>query len=774
MTQFHRFFLLISLIFAALILTGCEKEADIEPTTATPAFPDRTPPGPPIFAEVHQTFFATENNTNNDLALTSFDPSNPDAAAEIIQLSNNAIMYSLNLESGKVTIAVNNNSVFSIDHESDEIRRLSHFANPICEVLPAETVASTEDATDIVLTTVNAPLVYIVTTSSLNSSGCSDPNQPKQYQKLPFNFLFDASDLNEDFTVSIETVSEAEARSQLVFGWVEDEETSEQVLDYGYLGYSFDERSLRFYDKDRELVWSQDRTVQTFDIENLPNGEESPRYIALTRHLQGTNYVLQLGLDIFVFDATDALFPQNNVTARDVFSDRNLHLTPDATTNNAEINAPQVTQMVFDDTNILFINDSKIFHLSYSQSTPVTSKTYSIVDPFKTADSMEFSGHLPFSQFDIVNCANHNDPTNCSLASDPEPLTNPDWQFITDCEAVVGCEFPTPDVSNCVIVPTGADDEVLCSTSEYTHLDELDDPGNDVEFRGFMQYESDFMRGKNIELYDDSLLITARMPEHDVLLRYYYNIDLLAPKSSREQVLLGSNTAHQNISSIIDEDNLYITSLVSEGQKRFNECYKDNRRVLCDLQNLEEGSSTSCTRYDLDAGLCVDFYEIYTSQAYFCTLSQVESDLCTDRQLSGSDSISVVEDGFGAKWVPITSLDDQTQAVDDKRLFLLRGDESEVIDEGVLINAELLEFDADLAEIGSVVGGGGLGTVSRVEDVLNTNLYINGSLARMDVITNEPLNVEADNSTATTYFITDPDNASVSNIYEVGSRSIRP
>lgn len=785
MTRVLRLSHLYILISVFMLLLGCAEKASVESVDERDPLPDRTTPPAPVFTQVDEPFYASENGEAGPLELSSFDPNQPADDIGMVQQSDVELIEELHLETGRVSVAVNRDIVFRIDHESNEIRGLSSFTAPICEILTAETVSTTETATELRHHVLNQPWVYVVTTSGDTFAECDNANTVKQYQKLPLNYLFNARDVDDDLTNEITTVNEAEARAQLVFGWVDDPDvpgTDEKVLDYGYLGYSLYDEKLYFFDSEKEIRWTQDRSVERFDSVSLDNGGKSPTYLSEIWKLNHTHYLLQLGTDIFVVDATEDLFGLDFPSVPQVFSDRILSITAETIENpiavGADLRRVDPVEFVSNETDILLFDDGKIFHLEYDQGPqPNTVKDHLVIYPNITLDDMRETEHKPFSQFNLKACSILTDASEraeCESANNADAFTNPGWQFITDCEASLGCDFDMPVNEACVLVPTGADGEILCSASEYAHLDELDEPANDADFRGFMQYEAAYMRDRAFFLYDDSVFITAKMSERDILLRYFYNVDLSEPKNVREQLLIGAteNSLHQNIKIIESEDQFYISSLVPKNQKRFNECYKNAERVACDLGNSENGNNSSCTGKDLAEGLCVDFFEEYASMAYLCSLQQLNDGDCSDNNLAGPTSISVIDETlYNARWIKLKDLPNQVNEQPPEKMYIFRGSKDDVEDEGVLVDASLFQFNTTDSTIEE---GSSVARVDRVEDVLNTSFIQDVSLARLDLVSADPLNTVTGKASVGIFYLQNPEDKDTSMLYKVGTRVISP
>jgi hypothetical protein len=361
------------------------------------------------------------------------------------------------------------------------------------------------------------------------------------------------------------------------------------------------------------------------------------------------------------------------------------------------------------------------------------------------------SSAYPFSQFDLKLCTTL---TNAAECNDAHNLQANDWQFITGCDAGKGCSLAVDTADFCatteelVADPTAGS---LCSVLDHSHLEELNNPNNDAEFRGFMQYDHDFINSLGYTLHDDSLFITARMTEKEILLRYFYNIDVTGVKAKRETVLFGERIDHFGFDVYINDDNLFATVLW-ETQKRENECYKNYQRVECDLGNVEAGSAFVCSEKDLKDGNCFNGFQEYESTALFCSALDVNNGDCNDDTIIATNNIVVNAVDESAKW--LSMLDLSSSASSTHIMYLLTDDKSTEVDEGVLTNPMLNVFDNSIEGLDA---DNLLGQLNGNVEAVQSGWVSNDEVARFDVINQEvKLIDQVLNNVSNIYMVTDP------------------
>jgi len=789
---------LSTILVLGIMLAGCpSREGAVPVDDPEPYFPERLSLGVPVFSDIVIPLYGRTNSdveaASDDediVSLLSYDAdaaiaenSNPRVVNQSKSINSSSISVALNtiddnLGRSEMSVMVSDDNVFKIDHLSGEIRLLAHFVNRVCEVIPVDVVQTdtTSVGQNVSHTVLNGDWVYIMTAEN---NDCFDQNNAKRFYHLPLTYQFDSDDLDDSTTKELLIVPESLARAQLVFGWVDDEVTltpGDQRLDYGYLGYGLAEQELRFFNSAREQQWSQAREIETFPVVDL--GQQtaySPEYIASLTPLGQYQYMLQLGLDIFVFDSSTELFARNFDESDDALNDRVFKMEAVSTDNGSEI--LKAVEMRYDDDEVIIVDNAKIYRYNYASQVvePVTSRDFTVKQqPLLDVDVDHKSAPF-FSQFDLGSCLESNDVAACNAAHNLDPILNDNWQFIVDCTAAVNCSLEPEVVDYCATlseVIADPDAGTLCTASNYRHLSELNDVTNDAEFRGFMQYHASYIRNLDLNLNQDSLYITARMLEKDILIRYFYNVELTEPKPSRESVLLGERIKHFGIDAYISQNNLFVTTLLPD-QVRSNECYKNYQRVICDLGNTVSGNLDSCTGQDLNDGLCADKFIEYESLALFCSEGDIDTGLCTDAELAPVNSLSVEEAGQDAKWIALR--DFATSTPESPDMYLLLADESDAQDEGVLLEAELVPVSEGS---GNVISGATLGNVEQVESVVGGWLA-DATLGRLDVIENEVVQkglgiTSSTTSVANVYFLRNPKSGSGTATNIIDSIFLRP
>jgi len=643
-----------------------------------------------------------------------------------------------------ITLLVNDDTVRKFDHSKSTIIVQQAFHKNVCEIIPVEKVLSQNIGGETTYTIVDADYVYVVTSEGETTDDeCFIADNKKQYFKLPMSHKSNADILDETHTIELELVPESLAKAELVFGWVDDEESGESQLKYGYLGYGHDEHLLVMYGPSNELddvLWSQERNIQEFTVYTHSDGQVTPEYLFELTELENYHYVLQLGLDLFVFNAGIELFSkvtdENNHNDA-ILSDRSFKMAAkiiESGTTSIEYISSVLTR--YDDDELIIVDGSRIFKLDYLNdfTLPTNVSDYTVRKPRLNASHGEqLSGYRPFSQFDLKPCTSYKivegedededgesvDPADFDNCVTTHNLKASTWQFITDCETELGC--PTAEVinDNCITVdqnretPTPSlpspDHQEICTPSEFTHLSELDQPDNNAQFRGFMQYDKKFIDELDFILDNNSLFITARMNEKDVLLRYFYQEDLTAPKSDREAVLFGDRIDHFGLDVYLEHNNLFVTSLL-KSSIRSHECYKNYQLVSC---------NNVCTEEDIAKRICFNEFQEFSSVALFCSASELSSGICSDTQIAPNNLLSVEDSTHDAKWIALLdeTFDETLGVSGNREMYLLSGAESSVKDEGVLVDAELLSINNITGVINKVVGPF---SSSLVNDVIGT------------------------------------------------------
>jgi len=203
--------------------------------------------------------------------------------------------YSADMQA-EFSVLSTQDTIYAVNHSTGEIRGLRHFSNTVCDIIPSKDViidGSIGGAQT--LTVVDARVVYIETTEGLCTGDDSNLNaSTRRFYRLPINYKYNATDIeicvgegdgrNTDpdtcFSKDFRAVTESEARAKLVFGWTDDDEVAGSGAHkpaWGYLGYGVNERQLRFFDDQRNPLWSQSRTVETYVPVFLEQGESSPK-----------------------------------------------------------------------------------------------------------------------------------------------------------------------------------------------------------------------------------------------------------------------------------------------------------------------------------------------------------------------------------------------------------------------------------------------------------------------------------------------------------------
>ena len=748
----------------------------------------------------------------DSLSLLSYDPElviepsvdSSDRNPQSIFNADSGIMVALDFEVGarfeaEMTVFSHADTVYKADHVTGEIKALTHFFNQICEIIPVQRVDESGDvAGDQTYTVLNENWVYIKTTEGNPAGdGCVNGDTAKRYYRLSLNYQLDPSDLelcfgegegqNTDLinckTKQLPVVLEPEARAQLVFGWVDDDVTptvDDHKLDYGYLGYGFVEQELHFFDKNRQTLWVQEREIQAFEVVDLLQSEYSPHYIATLTPLAQQNYMLQLGRDIFVVDSSRDLFGKDFSQTDTILTDRALQMGVQFAP--ASVNE-MITQaeIVHDDEDLIVVNDDKIYRYDFAATAFVPNhpdRNFTIANQLAISYApVNYREAKPFSQFDLSSCADESSAlaiAECKNAHDLEdailPSPGPAWQFFTECDIALGCEVVLDSTDYCTTEAELLANPTLtniCTPSEYSHLNELDDVTNDADFRGFMQYSANYIRDLDYAVNQGALFVTARMKEKDILLRYVYDLPLSDPKTDREHILFGERVDHYGLQAVFSQNNLFVTTL-NPGSLRSNECYKNYQKVVCDLGILDDGGGQDvCTGLDISDGTCTNEFREYNSSALFCTLAQIDSGSCNDASLIPNNLLRIESPAQDAKW---QSVQDLTLAGDDKRsMFLLLSDDvlddpvdgtdSYLKDEGVLGLPTIYAIDELTGAIGDALGV----LEAEVEMTLEGRIA-NADLGRVDAIAADVIQIggaSESSSSAAQLFLVDPFNLGV-------------
>lgn len=731
----HWLFVMLSVALLSACTSGGSLPAEEE---ADPFF-DPLPSGLPVFTEIHEPYL---NASADGESLSLFSYKTQETATEnaidteVFSTSSDIILV-LNTEkdnsgSTEFTLIAKNDSVYLINHQSNEIRLLSHFVNKVCELIPTEVVSESEVTTGPggqkrLLTVLHGELIYVMTAEpSLTGDSCLSDSK-KRFYALPLDHQLDPS-LEEDGELdSLALVKESRARAKLIFGWDADPDNLlQEIMVYGYLGYAVEEQELSLFDKDMELLWTQDRELQRFDQVTIKPETLSDKYIFHVQALKNQQYLIQLGLDVFVIDAGDDLLSKSVDQTEMVLSDKVMSVEV-RTDNESSVYAVPVTTK-FDDEDLILIDNSKIYRLAYQRDIPIrvpNIDTEIVPQNMVNFDSQEHLSRSGFSQFDLELCKD--DDFDCIAAHDVEAQT---WQFLTRCEAEFGCVIATSTEDFCETREenlTTNSSRPICSPSDYNHIEELNQLENDAELLAHMQYVDDYVRHIEFILQKKRLFITAQMNEKDIFLAYDFNQGFSAPKPVREQVFFGERASLTGLDAYFSNDNLFLTAL-SKGALRSNECYKEGKRVACNLgELLENGGGNSCTGKDLVDELCTDQFNEYESSAIFCSENELLDLSCSDAVLDQIDDLFVESSDEDAKWFPVYDYSTGT-----KEIYLLTGDhdlalETENIDEGKLYLPTAFTVDQNTGQ-----------KVDRLAEIENTVELVVGGVRYKEPTPDEP------------------------------------
>ena len=714
-----RFFLVISSI---ILISGCTSGGSLPAEEEKDDFFGPLPSGLPVFVEIDEPFLSTSEASTGETALFSHksqETTSGKASNDEVFSSNIDLIVALNTTAdnsgeNEITLIAKNDSIYSVNHETNELRFLTHFTTQVCEILPIQKVTEIEGemldetANQIVptltLTTLHDERVYVVTADDGQSvNACENVEGKKRYYELPLDYQVDLGVDDDDEINPLNLVDESLARSKLIFGWVPDapvNNVSKDKIDYAFLGFDSESQYLTLYDKEKNIIWNQKRQLQAFDVIDLGQGRKSSKYIFNVQALEDQFYLVQLGLDIFVVDSGLELLTKLQSQSEKILTDKVLTLSA-LQSSDKTYALPAVIH--YDDQNLfIFDQDNKIYRSEYLASARVIDSVkrtfFKGQNPINFDDKTHEERKLlhNFSQFNLKGC--ESDDTECQAAHDVEAL---DWQFFTACEEQYGCSVEVNVDDFCETLAEKQQTQsnrTLCSPTNYQHIAELNDTANDASFQAYMQYADKYVSKKIFQVNGDQIFLTARMDHKDVFLAYNFNIDFSQPKSLRENVFFGKRASLVGMDANIFGNNLYLTAL-QQSSVRSNECYKNGQKVTCELGELaKEGSIASCTGRDLNEGKCTNQFKEYESKALFCTEAQLDDMSCSDFNLSQIDSLAVESLEEDAKWLSL--YDYPTGA---NKMFLLVGSntlavENYILDEGRLFEPSLYSVDTSTGQ----------------------------------------------------------------------------
>jgi hypothetical protein len=651
------------------------------------------------------------------------------------------------------TALISNDTLFVIDHVRDRVRGLVHFAHKVCAIRPKTIVLTTGAGNDETHTVQHAPSVYVRTKSGAESAETCEGDAGQFFYEVPLNYNGFAEADNPEFSNELYNIRASEYNAELVFGWVDDDfaggTATDRKLDHGFLGYDPATLRLEFFSPARTLVWSQPRRTERFPVSTAEDADHQ-RWFRV-EPLAQQQYLVELGRDVFVVDAGTMLFERAPTEVPDILSDRIYQR--DARTDGL---FPSNFRTIHNDQDLILIDQFKIFRHAYAPaSAPETSRAFGIVPlPGLGHGQERYEDKYAFNQLALRSCSLSTlfeDADQCRLANFNQSADPDAWQFATACEADLGCSLPVDDTDYCTTPAEfilSQDDDNLCTTREFAHLNELNDPGNDAQFRGFIQYGPDYVRGMDLLLDEQSLFVTLRLNERDVLVRFFYDLDLSLPKLARERVLFGRRLAHAGLEAYLNQGNLFVSTLTNvAGNVSMSQFYNTvDFRIRTD----------ACEADELVLGTCTDRYYLYEARALFCTAAQMTAGDCADSGIVPADSLSVQAPGAFGTWLPLldSSAGDGSVA---SSMYLLQSDS--IADEGVLIQPTLHAVDngsgvADLLNpVGQVPGP--------VESVHHGWRQGTG-YDRLDLIRTEldfSVGAEPDHALTSIYVVLNPDTA---------------
>jgi hypothetical protein len=765
----------------SVLISGCADEAALpqareieDPQTPPPSTVDGTQ------FEFNQVFFGQYGcQKNTELSLLSYDSNmaleqssciNSETVEGINPLQAAVSSESLILELNTILDDQSDPDVFVFsdrgslryaDLRNNKIRLIDNFEGRICDIVPSSYFYQ---ELDVALQTktwhlLDHEYVYVETVQDdLSVSACQNTRaNNRYYYKVALNF--DA--LADDFEVCVSeangkstdddcktrirsAVTEAEAKSQLIKAWVNDESTADltdKKLVFGYLGWGREGRGkLKLFDENHALVWEQSRELEAFDSVQIDGAEIASQYLYRLSELEDNFYLLQLGRDHFVFPGEE-LFARTNSDS--ILKDR-VYLAEKKDDGNGNSIVIE-SQFSFDDDELVIYDAGKFFRTNYktAYTAPTSAFTY-VMAPDLFISALEANNGAAFSQFEQGDCRFDADETECDNANNLSDLA---WQFVTPCELLLGCSVPVDNTDYCVLpseeVVSTTDDE-RCNSSRFQDLNELNEPTNDLGFLGFVKHSGDYIRSLDFDFYDNQLLVVVRLLEKDGLLLYDIRQPLSAPKSQREKLLLGERLNQAVMAPIQLNAGVFITTLV-QGPEISNRCYKGYEEVQCILNDLSnDGGAGQCTGKDIQLGTCRASKFNYESRALFCTDVQVAGGQCTDdnhvnpatadRQIESADQ--------DAKWVKVlkpsaSGIETSVYALvsDAKGPNSVALGQSAVKDEGVLINPELYSVSLPAVSLDQR-----LGQISGEVETVAEALVVRNGEAKFSVVTQDFFN----------------------------------
>jgi hypothetical protein len=751
----QRFFRIFVLSLLSVFIVACADVADV------PEFPEPAQPTTPPnvkdeeLAQLHQLFVGSYGcQSSPELSILNYDPqqaleeascdgstvTDGDNPVQLFELSEGLHRYldvEVDAEMRKeFLVFANKGALFKIDINNNTARRLTAWNGEICRIIPKTRYERVLDSGTNTETwhELDAALIYAeVVFDTSSSNACSDESVFRSYFQIGMNYDEDADDVDvcdtetdgKSTAADCKTklrpiVSEAQALSQVVTAYVPDESTESDLTDeklvYGYLGWGRDEndqKSLKLWDENDTLLWSQVRSLESFDEVSGIDGAYP--HLFTVDALDGTHYLLQLGRDVFTFQGRE-LFGTVDTTT--LFSDRVYQMEEVA-------GSASKLRFVNDDDDLVIFDSGKFFHLDYKAGAviPNPSKIYSFVSRLESAVK-ETRDEFEFSQFQLTDCQYAADVAACTAAND---IGGTSWQATTECEVGLGCSLPV-DLNDYCVTPaervpnTPAED--LCTPSRYQDLNELNDASNDAEFTAYLQYYLDNMRDLDFQMYENKLLLNMRLTERDALLLYDFNQAVTVPASVRENLLLGERLVQAISRPIINGSDLFITSNIV-GLKSSNVCYKGFQEVECNLAKLEEGTSDECTDFDINAGTCREGKYRYESRALYCSNADVTNGDCIDTNQINPQTLQVESTTQDAKWLPVVSIDSVNGLQKDVRVLVSADRQfssnnptfSYTKEEGVLGNPELYMLSGTRT-LSSVPEGQLQGSIESLPDAL--------------------------------------------------------
>lgn len=750
------FRLMVSLCLIAGLSACVDREGPDDPEKTVRNFVDPPPEGGQQYQRIVEPFVGTlvqggDTVTNSQaVSLFSFDSELDPANATIEILTSDisggrrGIVQALNTSHddssrSEYSVVVKNDTIFVVDHEDGSYRGVVHFLEAVCALKPKKLVQQTMTGANVSYRVLHDEAIYVMTAEGSGSaSDCSNPDAFKRYYKLTLNFRFDAFEGDPRHANDLISVSEAEYSAELLFGWNDAQATlsnPNQQLDYGFLGYDSQTRELVFFDRNRQRVWSQARRLERFD-----STSEGSAYLPETwfkvEALPHYQAVVQLGRDVFVVDVGTEFFNRTPAEIPTILSDRIYQKVAEA-----ENKYTQELDVVHNETDVLIRDADKLYRYAYApESQPPSAFIYTVHDlPVLGYGNENYEQKHLFSQFDLRPCRLFSNTGECELVNFHQRANAADWQFVTACTSEVGCSMPVDTTDYCTTQAEfilTQDGRNMCRVLHYTHLNELNNRSNDASLVGFMPYVATYARSLELQMDAQSVFITARMNERDILLRYFYQIPLSAPKPSRERVIFGQRIAHAGLDVYLHEGNLFVTSLNNSGPNpnvRSNECYRDYQRINCE----------DCPPEDVENGSCVNHFNEYRSMALFCSSQELADDACTDSQIIPVNQLIANDPERDGKWLEVLSA--PAAGVASRSLSLLQSDS--VRDEGVLSSPSILFVDNQTGVVDQDpddVLGEISGLVETVQGRWDLNAQISQlNLIRQDILTSNVSYAEA-------------------------------